>query len=361
MKKSLLIFSLAFLLFQSAFSQKDTQQAQTKKPKNIILLIGDGMGLTQISAGLYSKGRLALERFFKIGFIKTYSSDDLITDSAAGATAFSCGQKTYNGAVGVDDNKVPCTTLLEKLRVQGYSTCLISTCSFTHATPGSFFAHQPSRKMDEAIAADILKSPVDIVVGGGKKYLEQRTDGRNLLDSLKFRQYELLSTTDAFVASTAKRILYFTADEEPKSLLEGREKYLTPVTASALIKLNQNPKGFFVMIEGSQIDWGGHAMNSDYIITEMMEFDDAIEAALNFAEKDGNTLVIVTADHETGGYAITGGNLAEKKVEGKFVHDEHTGTLIPVFAYGPGADEFTGIYENTQIHWKILRLLGLMN
>jgi alkaline phosphatase len=317
------------------------------------------MGLTQISAGLYSKGRLALERFTKIGFIKTYSSDNLITDSAAGATAFSCGQKTYNGAVGVDVNKFPCKTLLERFREAGKSTGLISTCSFTHATPGSFFAHQPSRKMNEEIAADLLASPVNIIVGGGKKYLEQRTDGRNLLDSLILRQYNLINSTDEFLKSTAKNIFYFTAQEEPKSLLEGREKYLAPVTESALTKLSDNSKGFFVMIEGSQIDWGGHSMNSDYIITEMMEFDDVIEAALNFAEKNGNTLVIVTADHETGGYAITGGNLKEKKVEGKFVWDEHTGTLIPVFAYGPGANDFTGIYENTQLFWKILRATGL--
>jgi alkaline phosphatase len=361
MKRTFLLFTLAVFLFQNAFTQQPENPVESKNPKNIILLIGDGMGLSQITAGLYSKGRLSLERFKKIGFIKTHSSDKLITDSAAGATAFSCGQKTYNGAVGVDVNKMPCKTILQSSAEKGLSTALIATCSFTHATPGSFFAHQPSRKMDEEIAYDLLKTPVSILVGGGKKFLAQRNDGKNLLDSLKARKYDLVYSTPDFLKSTSQNIFYLTADEQPKSLLEGREKYLMPVTAAALIKLNQNPKGFFVMIEGSQIDWGGHANDSEYIITEMLEFDDAVDAALRFAELDGNTLVIVTADHETGGYAITDGNLKERKVEGKFVSDEHTATLIPVFAYGPGADEFTGIYENTQIYWKLMQLMGLTN
>lgn len=342
-----------------SFSRPAKKVANIQRPRNVILLIGDGMGLSQISAGLYAKGRLAFERFRHIGLIKTYSADNLITDSAAGATAFSCGVKTYNGAVGLDANKKPCKTILETAEEKGLATGLVVTCSFTHATPAAFFAHQPSRSMDEEIAYDLLHTPIEVIVGGGRKFLSQRTDRKNLIDSLRARNYDIVTTSDAFARSTADKIIYLTADEHPVKLLDGRERYLASATEIAIKKLSRNNKGFFLMIEGSQIDWGGHANDSDYVISEMIEFDDAVKAALNFAEKDKHTLVIVTADHETGGYAIVDGHLMERKVIGQFLTDDHTGTLVPVFAYGPGAEWFGGIYENTDIYHKLKHLMDM--
>ena len=157
-----------------------------KAPKNVIFLIGDGMGVSQIYAGLTAnRGHLNLERIKVIGFHKNQASNNYITDSAAGATAFATGKQTYNGAIGLDSLKVPSTTLLELAEKKGLATGLVSTCDITDATPSSFIAHQRTRSMHEEIAGDFLKTDIDVVIGGGRKYFEKRKDGLNLLDSLR--------------------------------------------------------------------------------------------------------------------------------------------------------------------------------
>jgi alkaline phosphatase len=323
------------------------------------------MGVTQISAGLYSNGnKLNLERFSFVGLHKSYSGDNLVTDSAAGATAFSAGAKTYNGAVGVDMDTLPVVTILELAEAAGLPTGLVSTSSITHATPASFIAHNRSRRNYEEIASDFLKTEVDLLIGGGAKFFNRRkTDQRQLVAELQNRNY----VVDNFVKkdiqeispSAAKNYAYFTADAEPLPFSQGRD-YLVPAARLApnfLDKRDTKNKGFFLMIEGSQIDWGGHANKSDYIISEMIEFDNAIGEVLDFAERDGETLVIVTADHETGGYAIQNGSKMGE-IDGAFTSDYHTADLIPVFAYGPGAEAFAGMYENTVIFDKMKELLG---
>ena len=335
------------------------------KPKNIILMIGDGMGVTQISAGLYSNGnRLNLERFRTIGLHKSYSSDNLVTDSAAGATAFSAGVKTYNGAIGVAPDTTPVTTILELAEAAGLPTGLVATCSIVHATPASFVAHNRYRKNYEEIAADFLNTEVDLLIGGGAKYFDRRTmDERKLSDELRTRNYVVESFVNKDIKdvrpSARQNYFYLTADSEPLPFTQGRD-YLVPATEVALPFLDQRDaadRGFFLMIEGSQIDWGGHANDSEYIIAEMKEFDAAVGKVLDFAERDGETLVIVTADHETGGYAIQYGS-EMGKIDGAFTSDYHTADLIPVFAYGPGAEAFGGIYENTAIFDKMRVAFG---
>ncbi|MEZ4952361.1 MAG: alkaline phosphatase [Saprospiraceae bacterium] len=332
-------------------------------PKNIILMIGDGMGLTQITAGMYVNGnKLNLEAFKCIGLHKSYSSDDLITDSAAGATALASGIKTYNGAVGVDINGKPVKTIMEEAEERGLSTGLVVTSSIVHATPACFYAHQKLRSYKEQIAADLLKLDVDFFVGGGKKYFDRRDgDELDLVKELESKDYYI---TDFFQKDFAdvtinpkKKFGYFTADDEPIPFMQGRD-YLVQASKAATTFLSKHgDQGFFLMIEGSQIDWGGHANNSDYIISEMIEFDKAIGKVLEFALKDGETLVIVTADHETGGYAINPGSKMDSIVPA-FTTDKHTAALIPVFAYGPGAELFRGIYENTAIYHKMKKALG---
>ncbi len=335
------------------------------KPRNIILMIGDGMGLTQISAAMFSNGnQLALERFPVVGLHKPYASDNLVTDSAAGATAFSCGIKTYNGAIGVSPDTQAVRTILEAAEARNMPTGLLTTCSITHATPASFVAHNEYRKNMEAIALDFMKVEVDLLIGGGQKYFDRReTDERNLLEAMRQRGYQVTSFVDKDIEEvnfqTNRNIAYFTAAGEPLPFLQGRD-YLLEATSKSLQYLSKKAgtRGFFFMIEGAQIDWGGHANNSEYIISEAIEFDKAIGRVLDFAAADGNTLVIVTADHETGGYAINYGSKMDSIVPA-FTSDYHTGTMIPVFAYGPGAAEFSGIYENTAIFDKMMRLLGL--
>ncbi len=336
------------------------ETAEPKLPKNIIFLIGDGMGLTQITAGLITqRDALSLERCKVIGLSKTFSGDDLITDSAAGATAFSTGKKTYNGAIGVDMDTVPLTTILEIAEKSGLATGLVATSSITHATPASFISHQKSRNMDEAIAGDFLKTDIDVFIGGGKQFFEKRKDEQNLLELLTANGYTVATGMEEINNVSEGKLAGFVADEHPDKMTDGRGQFLTEATLKAIEILNKNAKGFFMMSEGSQIDWGGHANDSKYIISEMQDFDYMVGKVLDFAEADGQTLVIITADHETGGYGIVGGDLEAGEVETKFLTDYHTGTMVPVFAFGPGAEEFGGIYHNTEIFTKMMAALGL--
>lgn len=325
------------------------------QPKNIILMIGDGMGLTQITAGMLANNNyLNLEQFPIIGLIKTASSDRMVTDSAAGATAFSAGKKTYNGAIGVDSDTTSVETILEIAGNGKYATGLVATSSITHATPASFFAHQAHRGMEEEIAMDLLSAPVDFFIGGGKNYFDKRSDQLNLLDSLKMRGFNIYPDLSSMPSAYEGKIGSFIGEMQPESMLKGREDILSRASGKAIEYLSQKDN-FFLMIEGSQIDWEGHNNNSEGIIAEMIDFDEAIGEVLEFAKADGNTLVIVTADHETGGYSILGGGA--EGIKGGFTTKSHTGTMIPVFAYGPGADRFSGIYENTEIFNKMMNLL----
>lgn len=332
--------------------------ALARYPKNIILLIGDGMGITQITAGMYSNGNtLQLERFPIVGIHKPYSSDDLVTDSAAGATAFSTGYKTYNGAIGVGPDGKRLSTILEEAESRGLATGMVTTSTIVHATPASFIAHVAQREMYEAIALDFLKTDIDCFIGGGKKYFDRRDDDRNLLAELEAKGYVISTYFDTpfntLKANPDKPFAYLTADKDPLTVEQGRD-YLPGATqlAANYLQARAAGKGFFLMVEGAQIDWGGHANNADYIVREMLDFDRAVGAALDFAEADSHTLVIVTADHEAGGFAINPGSTSDKLVA-KFTTPGHTGTLIPVFAYGPGAELFAGIYENTAIYHKM--------
>lgn len=338
------------------------QENFSKRPKNIILMVGDGMGVTQISAGLYmNDNQLNLERFPVIGLHKSYASDNLITDSAAGATAFSIGEKTYNGAIGVLPDSTAKQTILELAAEKGWATGLVATSEITHATPASFIAHQPSRKMYEAIAADFLKTDFDLIIGGGKKHFDDREeDDRDLTAELQTKGYVVSSFLDTKIEEvdlSVNKLAYFTANVKPLPAAQGRD-YLPYASKAATEFLDgKSENGFFLMIEGSQIDWGGHANDADYIITEMLDFDKALGHVLDFAAKDGETLVIVTADHETGGFAIHYGSTMGN-VETGFTTDYHTADLIPVFAYGPGAELFSGIYENTAIYHKMMNAIG---
>lgn len=372
MKHSILIFlALIFLGCTTKNTEKIVvkevekiviEQPRSIAPKNIILMIGDGMGLSQISAGLYSNGnKIAFEAFNHIGLHKSYSADDLITDSAAGATAFSCGQKTYNGAIAVDINKKPITTILQEAETKGLKTGLVSTSTIVHATPASFIAHNESRKNYEAIALDFLKTDVDIFIGGGSNYFKKRKDDRNLYDDLKANGYTVSDYFEKELEemdfSNAEKVAYLTSASDPLKASQGRD-YLSLATAKTLDFLERdNEKGFFLMIEGSQIDWGGHANDGEYIVTEMLDFNKAIHVVLNYLEKHPETLLVITADHETGGLAINKGSKLDS-LDMKFTSDYHTADLVPVFAKGPSAEMFRGIYENTAIYHKMRAAFG---
>lgn len=342
-----------------AYAIKHYSEPKRKsKPKNVILMIGDGMGVSQIYAGLTAnQGDLFLSNFKNIGFQTTFSADKYITDSAAGGTALASGSKTYYGAIGVDVDTIPLENIRERCEKMGKATAVVSTSAVTHATPASFVAHQPSRGMYEEIAADFLKSNIDLFIGGGYKHFTERKDERDLILELKDKGYQVLTNIEEIENFQNGKLAGLLADEHLPSIAEGRKNMLEIATNTALSVLAANKEGFFIMIEGSQIDWGGHQNNTNYITTEVLDFDKAIGEALKFAAYDKETLIIVTADHETGGFAIKGGNMKTGNVVGEFCTGGHTGVMVPVFAFGPGAEKFRGFYDNTDIPKKIMELL----
>ena len=333
------------------------------KPKNIILLIGDGMGLSQITAGLLANGKtLQLEQFPMTGLMRTQSARQLITDSAAGATAFACGCKTNNGYIGVTAQKEPCLSILEQAKQQGLAVGLVASCSITHATPASFVAHVPDRAETESIATFFTETEVDLLIGGGMKYFNQRkTDQRDLCKELAQKgvvQSDFSKQKLADIQPDPQHpFIWFAAEGEPTSAAKGRDYLPVAARISPEFLKKRSEKGFFLMLEGSQIDWACHDKDGPRAVSEMLDFDQAIGAILRFAQQDGETLVIVTADHETGGMSLEQSN-APDSIDIKFNTGYHTASLIPVFAYGPGAELFGGIYENTDIYVKMRELFG---
>tara|TARA_B100000902_G_C27217917_1_gene868027 strand:- start:231 stop:1322 length:1092 start_codon:yes stop_codon:yes gene_type:complete len=352
------IYTVFLLLVISCNSQQlHSQQLEDVKPKNIILMIGDGMGLSQISAAMYQKDSpLAMEEAQHIGLIKTHSSSSIITDSAAGATAFSTGQKTYNGAINMSKDTIPLTPITTTLKNEKIKTGIIATSSVTHATPACFYGNQINRYgVNEALAKQFTNTNINVLMGGGEDYFNNRNDGQNLIDSLKKKNYIIIDSIIDEIPYNTEKLINFCAPKEPKAKQNGRDNFLPLATKKALDVLNYNNNhGFFIMIEGSQIDWGGHDNNSEYIISETLDFDDAVKIVIDFAKKDRTTLVLITADHETGGYGIIGRNKSETQLETGFLNNDHTATMVPLFAFGPGANKFIGTYENTDLYYKIL-------
>lgn len=339
--------------------QKYDQIISKENPKNVILFIGDGMGLAHIYAAMTANGgSLFIQNFINCGFSKTYSSSDYVTDSGAGGTALACGVKTYNGAIGVDENKKPVRNIREMAEAKGMKTGLVSTSAINHATPASFLAHQVSRNNYEEIAAEFLKSGIDVFIGGGIKFFEKRKDGRNLSSELRNKGFKVLYKMEDIQQVKSGKLAGLTAEEHDAPMPE-RGEILVPATQTAINILSQGNKGFFLMVEGSEIDFLAHNNSAPGVVNETKDLDRAIGAALAFAAKDRQTLIIVTADHETGGMTINEGNNKTGDITAKFSSPEHTGVCVPVFAFGPGADQFGGFMENTDIPKKIMKLLNI--
>jgi alkaline phosphatase len=352
-----LLFSISLLACSAQQIVVKSEPNTLKKPKNIILLIGDGTGLSQISASqFFNENPSNFDRFPVIGLIKTSAANSLITDSAAGATAFASGIKTYNGAIGVSVDSTSVPTIVEIVSEKGLSTGLVATSSITHATPACFFAHTKSRGLEEDIASFLVTSAIDFFAGGGLKFFKHRIDGKDLVEELKNNGFSI--DTTSLKKTSANKNGFLLAEGGMPKMLEGRGDFLPNATQIAIEQLSQNEQGFFLMIEGSQIDWGGHANDADYLISELIDFDNAIGIALDFAKLNGETLVIVTADHETGGFTLANDGSDYNKIKATFSTNGHSATMVPVFAKGPGATLFGGIYENTRIYHKMMELLN---
>ncbi|MCP2025435.1 alkaline phosphatase [Flavobacterium sp. HSC-32F16] len=345
--------------FHQAYVPKNVSAFAKKKPKNVILLIGDGMGLTQIYSGYTAnKGQLSLFNIPTQGFSITKASDSYITDSAAGATAMATGHKTNNRFISVDENGKPLELITQQLAKKNYKTAIISAGNITDATPAAFYAHQPERSYSEPIAYDFLSNPSDILIGGGTKEFKARKDGKDLSKALIEKGYTF---SDKFSSLDTIKNNKFVVLEDAAvvSMKNGRGDFLTKSLAKATNTFSKTKNPFFIMAEGAQIDYGGHSNNVEYVVREMLDFDKLVGQAMEFVDNNPETLLIVTADHETGGLSLIDGNIEKGYVHGSFSTNDHTAVPVPVFAYGAGAQNFSGVYQNTAIYTKILEALSI--
>lgn len=311
-------FFICTLLASLCFCYETEVMAKKSEPKNIIFLIGDGMGNSYTSAYRYYLNsstakfmkRSAFDSYL-VGQQMTYPEDSNqnITDSASAATAMATGVKTYNAAIGMDNDKKPRTTVLEAAKRHGMATGLVATAQITHATPASFGAHESSRKNMNRIADDYFDETIngahkiDILLGGGRNQFIRQD--RHLVNEFKADGYRYITTKEQLNTNTKSKLIgLFTKNGFPKKIDRVKTPALSDMTNAALKQLSKNEDGFFLMVEGSQIDWAGHDNDIVSAMSEMTDFEAAFKAAIAFAKKDKNTLVIATADHSTGGLSI---------------------------------------------------------
>ena len=365
--------------FSKEIERRQLQKIE-KKAKNVIVLIGDGMGINQITAYKIAKGgpnySTAFDRFPFTGLVKVHSFDNLITDSAASATAFSSGIKTKNRYLGVDSNGDDVELITEILLQKGFITGLVATSEITHATPAGFTIHNISRYNTDEIAKSMYESKNHILMGGGKDFFipeskgGQREDEINLLDMINNDGIYLDSKEAlmSFDGGASKRIFGLFAkeglirSEDEPSLLD---MFKFTLDQSKKMVDQNGCSGFFIMAEGSQIDWAGHENDFDYQYKEMDEFHDVVGHALEFVQSRDDTLLIVLSDHETGGLLIEMDELRRKPSSSMLVswntaleEGTHTGTMIPAFSYGPGAINFTGVIDNTDVFFSLKEAIG---
>ena len=357
-----------------------------KKAKNIILLISDGMSLSQVSSYRLLKGgpneRIAVDKFPVSGIVLTHSEDAIVTDSASSATAFSTGKKTNNGALGLDKDKKNLENFTEIIDKYGFVSSLISTSEITHATPAAYASHIDLRWKTDEISVQMMDSDITTILGGGRHFFlpeemgGKRSDGLNLLEQVESSHTVLKhkNELESFNFSNRGKVVGLFADEALRDA-EKPENHASEPSSSEMLNFainrskvfNQNGcKGFFVMVEGSQVDWAGHSNDLNYLRREMQDFDEAVKTAFDFALDDQNTLVVVTADHETGGLLIEPAsptNYTSPEVKFSFNtgigYGSHTGVPVPVYAYGPGSENFTGTLDNTDIFYAMVAALDL--
>ncbi len=347
-------FALVMLLFAACCNKP-------QQPKNVILIVGDGMGVAQVySSVVAEKGdNSAFLRFPFTGFSRTYSLNKYRTDSSAGGTALTTGEKVENYHVNWAPDSTRHRTIFDDAIEHGLLTGFVVTSDCMDATPASTYGHVPYRKMYDTLSLQMAQCQHSVMVGGGYKYFlpENRKDGLAPLDTLATRGYTVVHTLEELTTFEGDRVVGLLYDGDPLTEPD-RGDVLRPAAMKAIEMLSRNKKGFALMIEGSQIDWACHNNDSLYLRAEMADFELMLHAVLDWAEQNGNTLVVVTADHETGGLSLPSGDIEEGLNDYRFHWGSHTGCMVPVFAYGPGAERFSGIQQNTDIPCKIRALMN---
>jgi alkaline phosphatase len=324
-----------------------------KKPKNVILLISDGAGFSEFwAAATANGGQMNATKLKHVGFSNTAPADDYNTDSAAGATAMATGEKTNNRYIGMDSSGKKIANLPEVLSKYGYRSGIVSNDGIAGATPSSFFAHRTERNDADSITLDVRNSPAVLLIGASRK--NTNPDSSEILKRVKasgFDFYNGVSNLPKYVAG--KKVICFDNDKPETNYHMIEEAFDKSINYLS----DANKTGFFLMMEGAKIDGGGHSNRIKQCIDEYLSFDRVIGKALQFADKNGETLVLITSDHETGGLIVYDGDYKRGSVNGTFTTNDHTGLPVLLLGYGPGSENFTGFLNNSDIPKKITELL----
>jgi alkaline phosphatase len=336
---------IPFLVSASAF-------AASAPPRNIIFFVGDGMGPAHVTLLRSQRGdQFNIGRMRLAALHSTASADHAVTDSAAGATAFSCGVKTRSGALGVDAAGAPQTTVLEVAEKLGMATGVVTTTAFFDATPAAFLVHVKQRTERPEIVDQMLRSGAELIAGTG---LEEFGKSLPAIETLaKGAGYSLVRSKGELAAKASSRTLVV-LPTQPRDV-DQPDLPLPDLTRWAIDRLKGDPDGFFLVVEHEGIDSSSHQNNTADVTASLTSFDKAVGIALDFAAADGKTLVIVTGDHETGGLRLS--ETREAKLRGEWSTAEHTAVAIPLFLSGPGSDGVNGLIENTEIGKMLFRLL----
>jgi len=325
--------------------------------RNVILLIGDGMGLAQLQAAYAFNSALTTLRISTIGLQETGALDAYTTDSAAGGSALATGKKTKNRHISVDSLGQIHPSIAEYAAASGMACGVVTAGNVADATPAAFYGHALERDDSERLTAYLLDGKLDLLIGSGERVLTHRKDNRNLWEELA-SQYRMLRDLNALHGNSVKTICI--DDRFAHAVNENTIALLSDATRRAISQLDHTEKsGFFLMVEGAKIDYAGHANSLPGSVMETLSFDLAVRESLKFADQDGHTLVVVSGDHETGGLTLIDGNRETGEITAIYTTDDHTPLMLPVFAYGPGSDSFRGVYQNTAIFDKIKQLLNL--
>lgn len=338
---------------QQTYTPTFTGDGANRKAMNVILLIGDGMGLSQIRAAETVNGALTMTALRKVGLQRTSSADAYTTDSAGAGSSIATGRKNANRHISADGNGEPYVSITETLAPHGVACGVVTLGNIADATPAAFYGHSAERDDSDRLTGWLTEGHLSLLAGSGRLTLFDREDGRDIGTELRHAGYEIIGTADSLSRVRSSKVVCLDermdAATTPASL-----SLLAEAAAGAIEKLSASDKGFFLVVEGAKIDYAGHANTLPASVMETLGFDKAVETALWWADNNGDTLVIVTGDHETGGLTLIDGSNERGSITGIYVTDDHTPVYIPVFAYGPGSDSFTGVYENTELFHRIL-------
>lgn len=353
----ILLISLASSLYTKAESiASDTET----KAVNVILFIGDGMSLAQWQTGMVmSDTPLNIERMRSVGIVRTNSSTDFNGDGPSHGTAIASGINTRKGAVGLDANDKPVKTIIEYASEQGVATGIVSANTLAEGSIAPFVAHLKSRMRTEDIALAYVEQAPDLFIGGGKRSFSHRKDGRNLVEELEKKGYRIAQSIAETQNARGEKLVGFLSDSIMPDIAHGRGDMFPESVRSAIQFLDRLDRNFFLLVGDMFVDRASHAGNTELVGRETIDLDKAIGVALDFAEKDGNTLVVVVGGPEASGMTLVGGDIDNKEVVAKWTMPGmiHTGTMVPVFSFGVGSENFQGMMKNTDLFFRVKALL----